>query len=137
MSEELGLGRPSRLGWILSAVVIANAAVGWLTWVKVGASTRNSYEVFRSAQRFQLEQLDPLRFAWFMAPVLTLICLLLVVIGFQRWAAIVGLVQSLFVGLMGLAVLIIGVNTGLGPIVALLVGAIGVCVAISLIVSIK
>lgn len=137
MSEQLRFHRPNSWGWALGGVVIANALVGWLTWIKVGASTRNSYEVFRSAQRFQLEQLDPLRFAWFMAPVLTLVCVLLLAIGYSRSAAGVGLIQSVFVGLMGLAVLIIGVNTGLGPLIAALVGTAGVCVALGLIVSMK
>jgi len=137
MSEGLNFVRPSPLGWALGATVLTNALVGWLTWIKVGASTRNSYEVFRSAQRFQLEQLDPLRFAWFMAPVLTLVCFLLLSIGLWRWAAVIGMIQSVFVGLIGLAVLIIGVNTGLGPIVAVFVGTVGLCVGVGLIVSMK
>lgn len=137
MHSQLGWKRPEVLDLALICASAANIAVAWLTWVKVGASTRNSYEVFRSAQRFNLEALDPVRFAWFFAPVLTLACAVLVSIGLRRWAAGFTLVQSLFVAIVSFVVLLIGVDIGLGPVLGVTSGVGGVGVAVTVIVRRK
>jgi hypothetical protein len=137
MASDVRFHKPSPLQGALAGATVANIAVAWLTWVKVGASTRNSYEVFRTAQRFNLEALDPLRFAWFMAPVATLGCFLLLSLRLVRPAAVLALIQSLLVAIVSAAVLIIGVNTGLGPILGVIAGCGGIGLAIAVFLSIN
>lgn len=117
--------RPSKPDLVIAVSSVAYVAIAWLTWLKVGESSRNSYEIFRSAQRLNLEALDPLRFAWFFVPVVTLVVLVCMAVGYRRSAAALALVQSAFVGAIGLIVLISGVESGLGPIVAVAAGALG------------
>lgn len=135
MTSNARFHKPRPLEAALAAATIANIGVAWLTWVKVGASTRNSYEVFRTAQRFNLEAIDPLRFAWFMAPVATLACLLLIGLRLSRAAAVLALIQSLLVASVSAAVLIIGVDTGSGPIVGALASCVGIGLAIAVFLS--
>ncbi|MDA3039327.1 MAG: hypothetical protein O3C27_07310 [Actinomycetota bacterium] len=48
-------------------------AVGQLPWMRTGEATRNSYELFRSAQRLGLDELTPFRVVWHLLPVATLV----------------------------------------------------------------
>ena len=115
MNVALRLSRPTGIGIALAAVSILNSVVSWLTWVKVGSSSRNSYEIFRTAQRFNLEALDPVRFIWFMSPVLTLGCLLLIPLRLRRSAGVLVLLQSFLGAGVSLAVLVVGIESGAGP----------------------
>ncbi len=139
MSQRTGVGPvpkiPRGLDLALAFVTLLNSGVSWLTWVKVGASERNSYEVFRTAQRFDLEALDPLRFVWFMSPVATLACLLLVAIQMRRPAGLLVLFQSILVAAVGLAVLLVGVESGLGPLLGFASGITGIGLGASALMS--
>lgn len=89
-----------RLGLTQGAAVLSAALLGaslWLPWVRLGGGTRTSFGAFRSAQRLGLDDLAPLRVAWFLVPVLAFAVGGLAALGFRR---------STVVGLMTLALLV-------------------------------
>lgn len=74
----------------------------WLPWLRSGATTRTSFEVFRAAQIFGFDQLTPLRVLWYVLPVLVICCFLLLSSGLVKTGAIGLLLAGLLYGLAGL-----------------------------------
>ena len=99
---------------------------GQLEWVRIGATGRNSYELFRSAQRLGLDQLTAFRVIWFLVPVATLAFGLCLVARRPALAGWVILAQSLVAGAAGLAVLTTGLDPGPGVMLVIPSGIVGV-----------
>jgi hypothetical protein len=101
----------------------AAVAVPWMDWVRTGTAVRNSYEVFRSAQRLGLEELTPLRVLWYLLPVLALTGSFFGALGRYRWFAVVAAFVGLVTGGAGLAVALSPAGAGAGPWSAVAIGA--------------
>ncbi len=96
-----------------------------LEWVRLGSAGRNSYEMFRSAQRLGLDQLTPFRVVWFVLPVLCLGAVLTVGLDRRGTAAFfLGVASTISVG-VGLAVVTSGAGAGLGAPLAVFAGGVG------------
>ncbi len=111
-----------------------------LEWVRSGSATRNSYEMFRSAQRLGLDELTPFRVVWFLMPVLCLGSLLM--IGLARHHASASFLGAAFLGAaslvslgVGVAVLTSGLGVGLGAPLATGSGAVGLLAVVVLVVA--
>ncbi len=108
-----------------SVLALALGGVGWLGWVESGSVVRNSYEMFRAAQRLGLDVLTPLRVVWFLVPVASLLVVVLMAAGFVRSGLGVLVLEALLVGAAGVAVLVVGVRGGIGSLVGVaLAGAV-------------
>ncbi|MFT7600525.1 MAG: hypothetical protein ACI8TP_003468 [Acidimicrobiales bacterium] len=114
---------------VAGAVALSLGAVGWLGWVRSGSAVKNSYEMFRSAQRLGLDQLTPFRVAWFLVPVVSLAIVVLLVVGVRKAAAGLLAIESLVVGAAALAALVGGVAAGLGPPLGLSTALVGLVAA--------
>ena len=110
-------------------VVAVQLVVGQLGWIRVGSTTRNSYEMFRSAQRLGLDQLTPFRVVWYVVPVVSLAIGIAIVAGRHRIAPGLLLAQSLAIGTAGVVVLRSGVTSAVGAGLAPVVAAVGIVVA--------
>jgi hypothetical protein len=117
----IGPRRSVIVGWLVMGAAVA---VPWMEWVRTGSAVRNSYEVFRSAQRLGLEELTPIRVLWFLLPVLAVAGSFFGVLGWYRWFAAVATFVGLVIGGAGLAVALSTAGAGAGPWSAV---AIGVC----------
>lgn len=138
----LELGRRSPIRDVVTAGLPAAGMVlaMQLEWVRSGSATRNSYEMFRSAQRLGLDELTPFRVVWFLVPVLCLGSLLM--LGLARHhvaasylgAAFLGAASLVSVG-VGAAVLASGLGVGLGAPLSTGSGVVGLVAVILLIVA--
>ena len=136
------LGRRSPIRDVVTAGLPAAGMVlaMQLEWVRSGSATRNSYEMFRSAQRLGLDELTPFRVVWFLVPVLCLGSLLM--LGLVRYhvatsylgAAFLGAASLVSVG-VGAAVLASGLGVGLGAPLSTGSGVVGLVAVILLIVA--
>ncbi len=81
--------RRDRIGEWLALVVLGAASTASLLapWVRSGAATRNSFEMFRTAQRLDLDVLTSYRVVWFLVPVVGGAGLVLVALGHRLPAA--------------------------------------------------
>jgi hypothetical protein len=113
-------------------VVAAPIALAQLGWVRVGSVSRNSYEMFRSAQRLGLGHLTPMRVAWYLVPVASLAIGLTLALGRRRLAAGLLALQGAVVGATGSAVLVAEVAAGIGAMLAPIAALAAVAVAIGL-----
>lgn len=99
-----------------------------LPWVTTGARSRNSYEVFRSAQTLGVDQLTPLRVAWYLVPVLALGVVGWIAVGRLRLAAAFLAVAALLVAGVAVVVVVAGLAAA-GAWVALVIGVAGLVAA--------
>ena len=107
---------------IAALSMFAAIAVAWLPWVRTGSRTRNSYEVFRSAQRLGLEELTPLRVLWFVIPVIAAAAVLAGVANQTRVFGLLAAFVGVTVAIAGLLVAISGAGAGSAPLLAVAVG---------------
>ncbi len=99
--------------------------VGQLAWMRTGTADRNSYELFRSAQRLGLDELTPFRVVWYLLPAATLAFGLCLASQQRRLAGLVIAVQSVVVVAAGIAVWVVGLGVGIGPKLAIPSGLVG------------
>ena len=113
--------KPRMVRAVASTSALAVGLVPQLPWVTTGARSRNSYEVFRSAQALGVDELTPLRVAWFLVPVLALGVVGWIAVGRLRLAAGFLAVAALLVA--GVAVVVVAAGLAApGAWVALVVG---------------
>lgn len=98
-----------------AAMVVATQ----LSWVASGSASRNSYEMFRSAQRLGLDQLTPLRVVWFLLPVFCLGAVLMIALSHLRTAAAFVVLSSIIGLVVAGIVLASGRASGAGAALAL------------------
>lgn len=127
MSERADSSQDWSRSPVIVAVLLALAelGVGQLEWVHVGASSRNSYELFRSAQRLGLGELTPFRVVWYLLPVVALTFALALAGRRTRIAGVLLGGQSVVVAVAGLAVQLVGADAGAGSKLAIPLGAAG------------
>lgn len=113
-------GRPA--AGIAALSMLAAIGVAWLPWVRTGSRNRNSYEVFRSAQRLGLEELTPLRVLWFVVPVVAAAAVLAGVASQTRLFGLLAAFVGVTVAIAGLVVTISGAGAGIAPLLAVGVG---------------
>lgn len=114
--------------WGLTVAVagaVLQLVVGQMPWMRTGAETRNSYELFRSAQRLGLDDLTPFRVVWYLLPVATLSVGLCLASKRRRLAGLIVAAQSLVVIAGGIAVWAVGLGVEIGPKLAIPVGVLG------------
>ena len=114
--------------WGLATAVagaVLQLVVGQVPWMRTGAATRNSYELFRSAQRLGLDELTPFRVVWYLLPVATLAFGLCLASKQRRRAGLVVALQSLVVIAGGIAVWAVGLGVEIGPKLAIPAGVVG------------
>lgn len=107
------------------AGAVLQLVVGQLAWMRTGTADRNSYELFRSAQRLGLEELTPFRVVWYLLPVATLAFGLCLASRQRRMAGLVVALQSVVVVAAGIAVWAVGPGAGIGPKLAIPAGLVG------------
>lgn len=118
----------SRGRWGLATAIVGallQLVVGQLAWMRTGTATRNSYELFRSAQRLGLDELTPFRVVWYLLPVATLAFGLCLASKKRRLAGLVVAVQSVVVIAAGITVWVVGLGIGIGPKLAIPAGLVG------------
>ncbi len=120
----MSIDRRIALG-VAGAAAVLELLAGQLEWVRIGEAGRNSYELFRSAQRLGFDQLTVFRVIWFLMPVATLAFGLCVVTGRSALGGWMVAAQSLVVGAAGLAVLTTGLDPGPGVMMAIPCGIVG------------
>ncbi len=106
-----------------------------LEWIRSGSASRNSYEMFRSAQRLGLDQLTPFRVIWFLLPVLCLGSVLMVSLARERVGAVFLAAASLISLGAGIAVVRSGLGAGPGAPLAVVSGVLGAVVAIAVVIT--
>lgn len=114
--------------WGLATAIVGallQLVVGQLAWMRTGTATRNSYELFRSAQRLGLDELTPFRVVWYLLPVATLAFGLCLASKKRRLAGLVVAVQSVVVIAAGITVWVVGLGIGIGPKLAIPAGLVG------------
>ncbi len=116
-----------------ATVALAIGLVPQLPWVVTGSRSRNSYEVFRSAQSLGVDELTPLRVAWFLVPVAALGVVGWLAVGRLRLAAAFLGAASLLVAGVALVVVVAGIAAA-GARVGVVVGLVGIASAVLLIV---
>lgn len=105
------------------AALATSVAVAWLPWVRSGASTRNSYEALRSAQRLGLDGFTPFRVIWFLVPVLAAASILGgFLVSTRALGAGAGVVGGILIA-AGVAALLSPADLHVGAYVSVVVGA--------------
>lgn len=116
----------------VSATMLINTQ---FEWVRSGSAGRNSYQMFRSAQRLGLDQLTPFRVIWFLLPVLILGSVLMAGLArYQLTAVFLGAASLVSLG-VGIAVLSSGLAAGPGAPLATAAGVIGSLAALAIVVD--
>lgn len=105
------------------AALATSVAVAWLPWVRSGASTRNSYEALRSAQRLGLESFTPFRVIWFLVPVLAGASVLAGLAVSTRAMGIGAIAVGSVVIAAGVAAMLSPADVVVGPYASVVVGA--------------
>ncbi len=113
---------------LAATTALALGFVLQLPWVTSGARSRNSYEVFRSAQTLGVDQLTPLRIAWYLVPVFALGVVGWIAVGRLRLAAAFLAVAALLVAGVAVVVVVAGLAAA-GAWVALVIGVAGLVAA--------
>ncbi len=118
------MSRAARSGeWIGLVVLGTLSSLAFLApWVRSGSATRNSFQMFRTAQRLDLDVLTPYRVIWFLVPVVGAAGLVLVMLGHRRSAAVVLFAVGLVIVVVALAVLASPVRAGPGVALGALAG---------------
>ncbi len=113
---------PRPVAVVVAAAMVASIGLAWLPWIETGDTRRNSYEMFRSAQRLGLEQLTPIRVLWFLMPVIAGAAILAGLVGFRRVTGLLSILVGLVVGLVGFIVALSDAAVAVAPSLAAMVG---------------
>ena len=110
---------------VASGAAVAVVVSMFLGWFESGSRMRNSFEMFRIPQQLGLDGFTGVRVIWFLLPILAL-----GVVGFsalQRRLAAAGcacLISMIGIGVGGI-VLVSSLDTGMGPLLAVVAGLVG------------
>lgn len=120
---------------VASAASLLVVVSMFLGWFRSGSRMRNSFEMFRIPQQLGLDGFTGVRVIWFLLPILAV-----GVVGFsglQRRLPAAGcacLISLIGVGVGGI-VLVSSLDTGLGPLLAVVAGFVGLVAGILLAVT--
>ncbi len=117
---------------VVSATMLVSAQ---LEWVRSGSAGRNSYQMFRSAQRLGLDQLTPFRVIWFLLPVLCLGAVLMAGLARPLLTALFLAAASVVSLGVGVAVLASGRAAGPGATLGAAAGFLGLTASLATMIA--
>lgn len=127
--------RPMTLPSKAIAVVLAatGGLIGWLPWLHVGAGRRDSYGLFRAAQRLGFDQITPARVLWYLVPVVAIASVVALLAGYPRLGLALLSSESVIVGVVSVSVVLVGASPGVtlavGPWSGAVLGVLGLVFA--------
>jgi len=106
-----------------SLASVAMVLAMFLGWFRSGSRMRDSFEMFRIPQQLGLEGFTTIRLVWFLMPVMAAGVVGFVLLGRNGPATLLSALQGLIGLTIGIIVLFSDLDTGFGPVLAAVAGA--------------